>query len=77
MTIQIETNHAIGDNVFFLKDDKIKTGVVYKIEITIEETSWKGNAQLTYLFVRDANHEVAVVSEDRAFTSKEQLIQSL
>jgi hypothetical protein len=72
MTIQIETNHNMGDIVFFLNDDKIKCGAIYKMEITLDE-----NGQRSYLFVRDANNDISVVPEERVFPSKEQLIQSL
>lgn len=72
MTIQIETKHSIGDIVFFLKDDKIKTGTIYKMEINIDD---KENR--IYLYVRDENNDISITSEDRAFESKQQLIQSL
>ena len=64
--------HNIGDVVYYLKDDKIKTGTVYKIDITFEE-----NKKSLYMFVRDTDGDLSIVYEERAFTSKEQLIQSL
>lgn len=72
MTIQIETRHNIGDVVYFLKSDKIKTGTIYKIDITFEE-----NRMNMYMFVREADGDLSIVYEDKAFPSKEQLIQSL
>jgi hypothetical protein len=72
MTIQLETTYNLGDLVFFLKDDKIKSGAIYKMEITLDE-----NGQRSYLFVRDANDDISVVPEERVFPAKEQLIQSL
>jgi hypothetical protein len=72
MTIQIETRHNIGDVVYFLKNDKIKTGTIYKIEIVFEE-----NKKSLYMFVRDEDGDPSIVYEDKAFPSKEQLIQSL
>jgi hypothetical protein len=72
MTIQIETRHNIGDVVYFLRNDKIKTGTIYKIEIVFEE-----NKKSLYMFVRDEDGDPSIVYEDKAFPSKEQLIQSL
>lgn len=72
MTIEIKTRHDIGDVVYYLKDDKIKTGTVYKIEIVFEE-----NKKSLYMFVRDEDGNPSIVYEDKAFPSKEQLIQSL
>jgi len=72
MTIQIETRHNIGDVVYFLRNDKIKTGTIYKIEIVFEE-----NKKSLYMFVRDEDGDPSIVYEDKAFASKEQLIQSL
>lgn len=72
MTIQIETRHNIGDVVYFLNNDKIKTGAIYKIDITFEE-----NRMTMYMFVREADGDLSIVYEDKAFASKEQLIQSL
>jgi hypothetical protein len=72
MKIQIETKFSIGDTIFFIDDDKIKFGVLYKMEITIEEHEHR-----TYLFARDENRDVSVLPEKRAFISREKLIQSL
>jgi hypothetical protein len=74
MKIQIETKFSFGDTIFFIEDGKIKFGVMYKMDITIEE-----NEHRTYLFVRDQDEtaSVSVVPEIRAFISREQLIQSL
>ena len=72
MKIQIETKFSIGDTIFFIEDDKIKFGVMYKMDITIEEHEHR-----TYLFVRYENGSTSVVPERRAFISREQLIQSL
>jgi hypothetical protein len=72
MTIQIETRYNIGDVVYFLKDDKIKTGTIYKMEVTFEE-----NKKSLYMFARDTQDNLSVMHEDKAFPSKEQLIQSL
>ena len=72
MTIQIETRYNIGDVVYFLKNDKIKTGTIYKMDMTFEE-----NTKTLYMFVRDTDGDLSIVYEDKAFPSKEQLIQSL
>jgi hypothetical protein len=72
MKIQIDTKFSIGDTIFFIEDDKIKFGVMYKMEITIEEHEHR-----TYLFARDENGNASFIQEKRAFISKEQLIQSL
>ena len=72
MKIQIETKFSIGDTIFFIDDDKIKFGVMYKMEVTIEEHEHR-----TYLFARDENKDVSVLPEKRAFISREKLIQSL
>jgi extradiol dioxygenase family protein len=72
MKIQIETKFSFGDTVFFIEDDKIKFGVMYKMDITFEE-----NEHRTYLFVRDPDGNLSAVREIKAFISREQLIQSL
>jgi hypothetical protein len=72
MTIQIETRYNIGDVVYFLKDDKIKTGTIYRMDMTFEE-----NKKTLYMFVRDTDDDLSIVYEEKAFPSKEQLIQSL
>lgn len=72
MTIQIETNHAIGNEVYFIKDDKIKSGTIYKMEMTITADS-----QDVLLYVRSESNDINCISDSRAYQSKEQLIQSL
>jgi hypothetical protein len=72
MKIQIETKFSIGDTIFFIDDDKIKFGVMYKMEVTIEEHEHR-----TCLFARDEERNVFVMPEKRAFISREKLIQSL
>jgi hypothetical protein len=72
MKIQIETKFSFGDTIFFIQDDKIKFGVMYKMDITVEE-----NEHRTYLFARDEDGNTSVLPEKRAFISREKLIQSL
>jgi hypothetical protein len=72
MKIQIETKFSFGDTIFFIEDDKIKFGVIYKMDVTFEE-----NEHRTYLFVRDQNGAASALRETRGFISREQLIQSL
>lgn len=72
MTIQIETRYNIGDVVYFLKDDKIKTGTIYKMDVTFEE-----NRKTLYMFARHDDGDLSILYEEKAFPSKEQLIQSL
>jgi hypothetical protein len=72
MKIQIDTKFSFGDTIFFIQDDKIKFGVMYKMDVTFEE-----NEHRAYLFARDQDGNSLVVPERRAFISREQLIQSL
>jgi hypothetical protein len=72
MKIQIETKFSFGDTIFFIEDNKIKFGVMYKMDITVEE-----NEHRTYVFAQDENGSTSVIPERRAFISREQLIQSL
>lgn len=72
MTIQIETKHSIGDTVFFLKENKIVSASIYKVEVTIDQSEKR-----VILYVRDEKNDISVVSEERTFESKEQLIESL
>ena len=72
MKIQIETKFSFGDTIFFIQDDKIKFGVMYKMDVTIED-----NEHRVYLYARDNDGELSVVPERRAFVSREKLIQSL
>jgi hypothetical protein len=72
MRIQIDTKFSIGDTIFFIKDNEITFGVLYKMDITTD-----GNQHSIYLYAKDNNDHVLVIPEARAFTSKEQLIHSL
>jgi hypothetical protein len=74
MKIQLETTYNLGDLVYFLKHDKIVTGNIYKIEVTVDI-----DGQTEYLCIRplDSDHTSAVVRPHQAFNSREQLIQSL
>lgn len=72
MTIQIETKFSVGDTVFFIEDEKIKFGVIYKIDVTIDK-----DGQSIYLYTRDSNNSLSVMRERKAFISREQLIQAL
>jgi hypothetical protein len=72
MKIQIETKFSFGDTIFFIQDDKIKFGVMYKIDITVEDSEHR-----VYLYARDQNGDMSVVPERKAFISRQQLIQSL
>jgi hypothetical protein len=72
MKIQIETKFSFGDTIFFIQDDKIKFGVMYKMDVTIED-----NEHRVYLYARDSDGELSVVPERKAFISREKLIQSL
>ena len=72
MKIQIETKFSFGDTIFFIQDDKIKFGVMYKIDITVED-----NEHRVYLYARDQNGDMSVLPERKAFISRQQLIQSL
>jgi len=72
MKIEIDTKFSIGDTIFFIQDNKIKFGVMYKIDITTD-----GNQHSIYFYARDNENNVSVIPERRAFISKEQLIESL
>lgn len=72
MTIQIETKFSVGDTVFFIEDEKIKFGVIYKMDVTIDK-----DGQSIYLYTRDGNNSLSVMRERKAFISREQLIQAL
>jgi len=72
MKIQIETKFSFGDTIFFIQDDKIKFGVMYKMDVTLED-----NEHRVYLYTRDSDGELSVVPERKAFISREKLIQSL
>jgi len=72
MKIQIDTKFSFGDTIFFIEDGKIKFGLMYKMDITVEE-----NEHRAYVFAQDENGSISVVPERRAFISREQLIQSL
>ena len=72
MKIEIDTKFSIGDTIFFIKDDKIKFGIMHKVDITTD-----GNEHSIYLYVKDKDDYTSVIPERRAFISKEQLIQSL
>jgi hypothetical protein len=72
MKIQIETKFSFGDTIFFIQDDKIKFGVMYKMDVTLED-----NEHRVYLYTRDNDGELSVVPERKAFISREKLIQSL
>ena len=72
MTIEIQTKSSLGDTVFFIKDNKIQFGVIYKIEITID-----GETQNIHLYTRGNANEVSFLSEIKTFLSREELIESL
>ena len=72
MKIQIETKFSFGDTIFFIQDDKIKFGVMYKMDVTLED-----NEHRVSLYTRDNDGELSVVPERKAFISREKLIQSL
>jgi hypothetical protein len=72
MKIEIETKFSIGDTLFFIKDDKIKFGVLHKIDVTTD-----GKEHSIYLYVRDNDDYTSVIVERKAFISREQLIESL
>jgi len=68
----IEVTHNLGDIVYFLKNDKIATGNIYKIEATIDD-----EGQTAFLFLKTEDYGSAVLRPHQAFNSREELIQSL
>lgn len=68
----IEVIHNLGDIVYFLKNNKIVSGNIYKIEATISEEGQTG-----FLFIKTENYEPAVIRPHEAFNSRQQLIDQL
>lgn len=72
MKIEIELTHNLGDNVCFLKDDKITSGTIYKIEVSIDE---QGHTE--FLFIKTNDYNSVVIRPHKAFYSRQELIESL
>lgn len=68
----IEVTHNLGDIVYFLKNDKIASGNIYKIEATIDDEGQSG-----FLFIKTEEYSSVVVRPHQVFNSREELIQSL
>ncbi len=68
----IEVTHNLGDIVYFLKNDKIVSGNIYKIEATISEEGQTG-----FLFIKTEDYDSAVIRPHEAFNSRQQLIDQL
>jgi hypothetical protein len=68
----IEVTHNLGDIVFFLQNDKIASGNIYKIEATIDD-----EGQTAFLFLKTENYGSAVLRPHQVFYSRQQLIDQL
>ena len=71
--MNVETKFNFDKELFFLDDvtGKIKRGVPYKIQAEFEPTESK-----TYYFLK-SDDNVKVVTEDKLFTARQELIDSL
>lgn len=72
MKIEITSEFSIGDTVYFIDNNKIKSGNLYKIEVVVEEQT-----AISFLFVRSEEYTSSVIRPNHAFNSREELIQSL
>ena len=74
--MQITTAANIGDEIFFLADNKVKTSIIRHIKIEIiEEYSQFGtkNKVLILYYTSDEN----TIYEHNAFLTKQELLDSL
>jgi len=72
MKIEITSEFSIGDTVYFIDNNKIKSGNLYNIEVVVEEQT-----AISFLFVRGEEYTSSVIRPNQAFNSREELIQSL
>jgi hypothetical protein len=72
MTIQLETTHNLGDFVYFIHNDKITAGTIYRIDATLDE-----DGQSAFLFVKTKDHNSVVIRPHKVFNSRQQLIDQL
>lgn len=74
----IKTKFSLGERIFFMKDNKVDSFEVWKIDIT-HEKNFNGefvNGTRTKITYIDFNGNTRV-KEENAFASKEDLINSL
>jgi hypothetical protein len=75
--MNISTYHSLNDELFFLdKNNKIQRKPIYRIDITVNSTA----VNIQYWFntaPEGKTYEFIILNEDKIFTTKEELIQSL
>lgn len=74
MKIQLETTYNLGDLVYYLKSEKIATGIIYKMEASISN---EGQQELLYIKPSDSEYSSVVMRPHQVFTSRQQLIDQL
>ena len=72
----IETKYNIGDEVFFMCDNSVKTSRIAKIELTIEEDMC-GEAVCHCIFYRLLGKYDKLYPQHDLFPTKEELLKSL
>lgn len=67
--MEIKTKYSIGNEVWYIKDNKVSSTYIYEIHITINS---KGNDSVIYNLNSIGNFKT-----NELFTSKEELLKSL
>ena len=72
--MDIKTKYDLGQSVFFMKDNKVKTSAIKQISIDVWYNKYKEISMRIqyYLFFADQFYE-----EDNLFLTKEELLKSL
>lgn len=66
----IKTNFAVGDNVWFIYDNKIKYGTIHSIEVKVKElVSIKYDIKLTF------SSYLVTCDENKVYPTKERLLK--
>ena len=72
--MNIVTKFDIGDSVFFIEDNKVKTQYVESISIEISIDCWFNTLRLIKYTLDDGK---SPSNEDKLFASKDELLKSL
>lgn len=73
--MKIETKYNIGDEVWFMHDNKVKSGTIIKIDVVLERDMNSQNVGKSVYY--GLYNFISPYIEQRLFPTKEELLKSL
>jgi hypothetical protein len=70
----VETKYSIKDKIYFMSNNKVTSGPIYQILISITEDEYNPEQTQYYIETQD---DKFILQEDEMYLSKEELLKSL